>query len=94
MLQKNNLQIYDFCNFCSTRPDDITSCKDNHHWGISFDDGPSEHTLQVLKYLNDTDIKGTFCVTGSRSVQFPDILKATFDAGHQICIHTWSHVKK
>lgn len=78
------------CGKC-TRPSDITTCPSKGTYGASFDDGPSEFSPNVLKYLDDNKLKATFFIVGSRAVSSPDILRAEYMAGHQLCLHTWSH---
>ncbi|KAG8961267.1 chitin deacetylase [Tulasnella sp. 419] len=78
------------CGQC-TRPTDITTCPDKFTWGLSFDDGPSEYTPDLLDYLDVQQIKSTFFVVGSRAVSRPQTLQAEHLAGHQISVHTWSH---
>ncbi|KAI9620872.1 hypothetical protein H4Q26_013543 [Puccinia striiformis f. sp. tritici PST-130] len=78
------------CAGC-TRPSDITTCPSKGTLGASFDDGPSEFTPNVLQYLDENKLKATFFVVGSRAVSSPDILRAEYMAGHQLCLHTWSH---
>ena len=41
--------------------------------------------------LNQLKVKATFFVVGAQVIEYPMILKQTFDQGHEICIHTWSH---
>jgi len=78
------------CGKC-TRPSDITTCPSKGAYGASFDDGPSEFSPNVLKYLDDNKLKATFFIVGSRAISSPDILRAEYMAGHQLCLHTWSH---
>ena len=59
---------------------------------LTFDDGPSPVTMQVLKILGDYDIKATFFVTGENSVKNESALLAAAQAGHTIGVHTYSHV--
>ncbi|KAI8051316.1 hypothetical protein BDF22DRAFT_693137 [Syncephalis plumigaleata] len=58
---------------------------------LTFDDGPSNNTLLLLDELKRQNLKATFCVLGSQVLQFPNILKRTYEEGHNICSHTWSH---
>lgn len=78
------------CGGC-TRSTDITTCPSKGTFGASFDDGPSEYTPNVLKYLDENKLKATFFIVGSRAVSLPDTLRAEYMAGHQLCLHTWSH---
>lgn len=60
---------------------------------LTFDDGPSPTiTPQILKVLDEYDIKATFFVVGSMADKFPEVLKMVWDEGHLIGNHTYSHV--
>lgn len=74
-----------------TRDTDITTCPDKFTWGVSFDDGPSDYTQQLLDFLDTKSIKSTFFVVGSRVVSHPDLLIEEYMKGHEISAHTWSH---
>ncbi|QRW02433.1 chitin deacetylase [Ceratobasidium sp. AG-Ba] len=78
------------CGGCS-RDTDITTCPDKATWGLSFDDGPSPYTPDLLNYLDAANIKSTFFVVGSRAISRPEILQAEYMGGHQLSVHTWSH---
>ena len=60
---------------------------------LTFDDGPSERTIEILDVLKQRDIKATFFVVGSNlnSEQGQEILRRMADEGHTIGIHTDSH---
>jgi len=60
-------------------------------WGLTFDDGPSPYTPKVLNYLEDKKLKATFFIIGSNAIDKPEILQATYIAGHEIALHTWTH---
>jgi peptidoglycan-N-acetylglucosamine deacetylase len=57
---------------------------------LTFDDGPSEYTPEILKILKLRGIKATFFVVGSQAIRRP-ILKEIYDQGHEIGNHTYSH---
>jgi len=78
------------CGEC-TRDTDVTTCPDKLTWGVSYDDGPSPYTPDLLNFMDDVNIKSTFFIVGSRAISRPEILQAEFMAGHQLCVHTWSH---
>ncbi|KAK9762401.1 chitin deacetylase, partial [Basidiobolus ranarum] len=82
-------KCWESCGNCA-RPDDIYGCKKGE-WALSFDDGPSEHTAELLDILDAAKVKATFLMVGSQVTQFPDVVKRAFDAGHLIAQHTWSH---
>lgn len=58
---------------------------------LTFDDGPSENTLDILSILEKYDIKATFFMSGGESERSKEIMKAVADAGHAIGIHSISH---
>lgn len=59
---------------------------------LTFDDGPSPLTPQLLALLDQYQVKATFFLTGSRIEQFPQHAQAIREAGHQIEAHGWRHL--
>ncbi|KAH9487078.1 Chitin deacetylase [Psilocybe cubensis] len=78
------------CGGC-TRPTDISDCPTALDWGLTYDDGPSFYTSNLLAYLDQENLKSTFFVVGSRVISFPAILQTEYMSQHQIGVHTWSH---
>lgn len=59
---------------------------------LTFDDGPSnEVTPQILKILDENEVKATFFVVGKMAEEHKDLLRLEFKAGHAIGNHTYSH---
>lgn len=58
---------------------------------LTFDDAPSESTADVLKILNDKNVKATFFVIGRELVKYPRIGKAIVFSGNELGNHTYSH---
>lgn len=59
---------------------------------LSFDDGPSKYTSDVLKILKENDIKATFFILGSTMTkEGEECLKTMVKEGHTIGLHTYSH---
>ena len=58
---------------------------------LTFDDGPTEITPQILALLKKHNIKATFFCIGKNIEQHPEILKQTFGDGHVIGNHSFSH---
>ena len=59
---------------------------------LTFDDGPSEVvTPQILEILDRYGIRATFFVLGKMVDRNPDVLKQTYENGHSIGNHTYSH---
>lgn len=58
---------------------------------LTFDDGPSKLTPQVLDILKAEDVKATFFVLGQLAESRKELLKRINDEGHAIGNHTYSH---
>lgn len=59
---------------------------------LTFDDGPSENTREVLEILKKYDIKATFfMIAGSVTPDRYELIKEMIDQGHVVGIHTYSH---
>ncbi len=63
----------------------------NKHIALTFDDGPSAFTPQILDLLHDFEFKATFFCIGKQVQQFPGIADRLFLDGHTIANHTFSH---
>ena len=58
---------------------------------LTFDDGPSERTDEILKVLKKKKVKATFFVVGKSDEQSMRAYKKIIDAGHTLAMHTYSH---
>jgi chitin deacetylase len=58
---------------------------------LTFDDGPSESTPELLDYLDKEGIKATFFQCGMNVKRLPNNAGDVAAAGHQIGNHTYSH---
>ncbi|MCR1933725.1 polysaccharide deacetylase family protein [Clostridium tepidum] len=56
---------------------------------LTFDDGPSKNTKEILKILKENDVKATFFVNGHPGLE--DLYKDIAKDGHVIANHTYSH---
>lgn len=59
---------------------------------LTFDDGPSRHTPEVLDILKQEGVKATFFVLGEHVEQYPEIAQRIVEEGHSIGNHTYNHV--
>lgn len=57
---------------------------------LTFDDGPSAYTGELLDILARYNVKATFFVT-NRNPGYNHFIKRAFDEGHTIALHTSSH---
>ena len=58
---------------------------------LTFDDGPSDRTDEVLKILDEKGVKATFFVIGREDETSIQRIKKTAAAGHTIGMHSYSH---
>lgn len=58
---------------------------------LTFDDGPSPVTLDILDTLDQYDIKATFFVVSRRAEYEKEILREAAARGHTIGMHSGSH---
>lgn len=58
---------------------------------LTFDDGPSPATPQLLEILDKHGAKATFFECGVNIRRLPQIARAVFQAGHEIGNHTDTH---
>jgi len=62
---------------------------DKNYIYITFDDGPSRYTPNILNYLKKNNVHATFFVIPGKNSKA--MLKQILDAGHAIGIHSASH---
>jgi peptidoglycan/xylan/chitin deacetylase (PgdA/CDA1 family) len=58
---------------------------------LTFDDGPSKYTPQILDTLAKYNVKATFFMIGNNVDRYPDIARRVTAEGHAIGNHTYSH---
>lgn len=60
---------------------------------LTFDDGPSESTPQVLELLEREGVRATFFQCGANVRRLAGIARAVAEAGHEIGNHSDSHAR-
>ena len=58
---------------------------------LTFDDGPSPRTPEILDILKEYNIKATFFVLSDEKESSREIIKRIYDEGHAIGVHSASH---
>lgn len=61
------------------------------YMALTFDDGPSSYTEEILKVLADKGVKATFFNLGKEAAAKPSLAKAIVDGGHELASHTNQH---
>lgn len=60
---------------------------------LTFDDGPSSYTMDILNTLDNYGVKATFCVLGTKVNAYSQTIEIMHSGGHEIANHTFSHQK-
>ena len=58
---------------------------------LTFDDGPSPRTDEILDILQEKDVKATFFVIGSNDPDSEALLRRIVEEGHTLAMHSYSH---
>ena len=58
---------------------------------LTFDDGPSARTGEILDILKENGVRATFFVTGQTGEQAEALMRRVVEEGHTIGVHTYSH---
>ncbi|KNG80268.1 putative chitin deacetylase [Aspergillus nomiae NRRL 13137] len=69
----------------------IRRCTTPNTVALTFDDGPSGYTPQLLDLLDEYGAKATFFMVGEGSQEYPDIIRRMRSEGHQVGSHTLDH---
>lgn len=58
---------------------------------LTFDDGPSPVTGQILDILSEYGVKATFFVVGRADKRYAEDYRRIVDEGHTLAMHSYSH---
>ncbi len=58
---------------------------------LTFDDGPSTYTDDILDILAEYDVKASFFVCGKPDAKYTDLYKRIVSEGHTLGMHSYSH---
>ena len=61
---------------------------------LTFDDGPSIYTEEILSILEQYDVKATFFVVGKEDEASKEALQNIVNGGHTLGMHSYSHKYK
>lgn len=69
----------------------LTSSKIDKVVYLTFDDGPSKLTDEVLRILAEERVTATFFVLGEQAERSPEVIRRIAEAGHALGNHTYNH---
>lgn len=58
---------------------------------LTFDDGPSAYTNEILDILKEYDVKATFFVVGKEGEKYEELYNRIVEEGHTLGMHSYSH---
>jgi peptidoglycan/xylan/chitin deacetylase (PgdA/CDA1 family) len=58
---------------------------------LTFDDGPSQYTEEIVQLLGSYGCRATFCVLGSRATKQPERIRMAVAQGSEVVGHSWNH---
>ena len=58
---------------------------------ITFDDGPSKYTKQIVDILDENNVKGTFFMLNDNMIVFKNVVQRLVDEGHGTGFHGVTH---
>lgn len=58
---------------------------------LTFDDGPSGITMELLDTLDSCGVKATFFLVGQKVDQMPDLAAEIVNRGHAVGLHSYDH---
>ena len=69
-------------------PEEISAA---HKVYLTFDDGPSANTEEILEILDRYGVKATFFVVGREGSQAEETMRKIVEAGHTLGMHSYTH---
>lgn len=64
---------------------------DGNYMALTFDDGPSTYTPQILDILKEKGVHATFYNLGNGANTYPDYTKRLVEEGNELASHTMQH---
>lgn len=58
---------------------------------LTFDDGPTPYTIEILNLLRAYQVKATFFCIGKQMLDYPEIVDQLIVEGHTLGNHTFTH---
>ncbi len=60
---------------------------------LTFDDGPSKYTKEIVKLLNEYEANATFFILGNKVENYHDTLAYVLKSGNELGNHSYNHKK-
>lgn len=76
---------------CLDYEDNLRTADEPMNVYLTFDDGPSENTPEILAILKKHNVKATFFVTGKEGEEADEWYREIVADGHTLGMHSYSH---
>ncbi len=73
------------------RPDQAGLVVPEREVVLTFDDGPTPYTEEILDLLRARGVPATFFLVGARAADRPDLVGRMHAEGHEVGVHTFTH---
>lgn len=60
---------------------------------LTFDDGPSQYSVEIMSILKEYGVGGTFFFVGTNVKKHPDYVRTIHESGYSIGSHSMTHAK-
>lgn len=91
LVTANFLNIYINGNTQTRKEYLISLYKEKKLLVLTFDDGPSKYTSELLDFLESTNTPATFFLLGEQAEKYPDIVLRENSSNNLVCIHSYTH---
>lgn len=71
--------------------DNLADEEDSHKVYLTFEDGPSSNTEEILDILAEHEVKATFFVVGKEDEESKALYQRIVAEGHTLAMHSYSH---
>lgn len=71
--------------------DNLAGEEDSHKVYLTFEDGPSSNTEEILDILAEHEVKATFFVVGKEDEESKALYQRMVAEGHTLAMHSYSH---
>lgn len=71
--------------------ENLAGQNDTHKVYLTFDDGPSSNTAEILDILKQYGVKATFFVIGKENEESKELYRRMVEEGHTLAMHSYSH---
>ncbi len=88
-IQKTSIEVYE--NQINTEKVNSIIDTNSKVIALTFDDGPSGYTEEIISILKENDAVATFFLLGNKVTTYQEVLKKSIEHGNELGNHTYNH---